>query len=103
MAHRIHEPRWNEYKERNRTTVIYVDRELRGPFPDSARDVKRHCEQYVLEALEKLHLPPTTEFKWSRTAGCRCGCSPGFKLPGYHGRSIGVGYVKPPKQLELWS
>lgn len=25
--------------------------------------------------------PETVELEWSRTAGCSCGCSPGFKLP----------------------
>lgn len=38
------------------------------------------------EILERLGIPTETKAAWSQTAGCGCGCSPGFVLdwqPGY--------------------
>lgn len=36
--------------------------------------------------LTRLELPVTIKARWSRTAGCGCGCSPGFILSASTGR-----------------
>jgi len=43
---------------------------------------KRHVLEETLVAL-KLDIPPE-DIAWSRTAGCGCGCSPGFLIKGGH-------------------
>lgn len=43
----------------------------------------------IADALKQAGLDPATTVRWSRTAGCSCGCSPGFiadrafRGPGY--------------------
>lgn len=54
---------------------------------DSAWDAYNHLivanKQALLEhALKLIEAPDTAKYRWSRKAGCACGCSPGFVVEG---------------------
>lgn len=46
------------------------------------------------EVVKQLDLPEETKFRWSRKAGCSCGCSPGFvcKTDALNGQNVFVDY-----------
>ena len=49
--------------------------------------VKRHVNNYTIVALTSLF--PNDTFKFSQKAGCKCGCSPGFRLTHSNASTVG--------------
>lgn len=61
---------------RNGRARIYILREGKPVAPDRA--FIREARKTVTEVLEMWGLTDGRVYGWRRTAGCRCGCSPGF-------------------------
>ena len=54
------------------------------------RPIKLYREM-LCEALDQMGVDrERVEFRWSRTAGCGCGCSPGFIIDGYDDKLYNV-------------
>lgn len=49
-------------------------------FSRRNRPVSEYRKNILPEVLKSQGLPADTKIKWSQTAGCQCGCSPGFVL-----------------------
>jgi hypothetical protein len=100
--HTIQVSRTREYRKR---TIVYVDYELAagvrnltvGDDLENRRRMKERIKEYrryVPAALEALGVGRDAPFHWSRKAGCKCGCSPGFVVDGYRGSVVHVGARK---------
>lgn len=77
-------------------TVIYVWTEGETILENLA---SRRCKPYTAykEMLEphlaSLGVPPGAELSWDQKAGCKCGCSPGFRLKVRDASQTGFHYV----------
>lgn len=85
---------WRDHKYRNRATRLYVwikDETIWENLQN--RRVRPYTvwrKEIVPTVLQALELPADTKVRWSRKAGCSCGCSPGFILPDYHTFDVSV-------------
>lgn len=93
-------------------TRVYVSGSLRWPSDDMAQCSNPGCAgcdkcnafkaqfradvKVTREALESL-LPDLGGLRFSRTAGCRCGCSPGFIAKAHRGQDIYITLVALPE------
>ena len=59
---------------------------------------KKIINQAVKDGLMDKSL--AEELKWSRTAGCRCGCSPGWMSRDYKRQTIWLKVISPSKDQE---
>jgi len=90
--------RYAEYvRGADRKTRVYLfagDRETHQVFDAlPTRQMQKLRRQVLREALEAEGLDPNTKARWSRTAGCSCGCSPGFILEGDTGKDIFADFI----------
>ena len=60
---------------------------------------KRIISQAVRDGLLDTDL--AKELKWSRKAGCACGCSPGWKARDYRRQSVWLTVTSPSKEEEM--
>ncbi len=90
---------WSEKRrEQNKRTIIYVhptnfnvmeDFMLRmGLKNETCRDRGRLYRRFVPAALEALGLESDRKVSWRQTAGCGCGCSPGFVVADCRGKTV---------------
>jgi hypothetical protein len=59
---------------------------------------KRIIDQAVQDGLLDRNL--AEELRWSRKAGCQCGCSPGWKSRDYRRQSLWLTVTSPSKEQE---
>lgn len=87
------EKRPNRDSRRSKTR-IYVWAEKESVLENLANRRSRPHQLYkkhvMAEILERANLPVVTKVRWSQTAGCSCGCSPGFIVDGSYGWNIFV-------------
>lgn len=79
----------NAPSRKDRVYIDFEDETLLENF--SRRDAKpsRDFKEFVLDELVRArHIEDETTLSWSRTAGCGCGCSPGFIASSRKGRVI---------------
>ena len=105
----------NDYKGRRKDGRFYVESNL-GDLPDAwfarhdlwsvkfpsktwkriLRRVNRTINRTILD-----NEPTVTKCSYSRKAGCRCGCSPGYIVKhGYFGKSVHVKITYPDSTLD---
>jgi len=88
----------NDYEVRTKRTTVYseyfseqkgstlevADNEWRRQYfwnnTDLGDALDRMFHRKLTAALKRAF--PDADLRWSRTAGCKCGCSPGWKLAG---------------------
>lgn len=77
---------YTNHREYNKAPRIFIS--LKYPtkdvsvhqYLDDRRSITpKEIRPFVIEELKKNGIHPI-EMRWSRKAGCRCGCSPGFIL-----------------------
>jgi hypothetical protein len=85
-------PEKYRYRDRNKHTVVYFfhkgETVLEGFGNRAARPVDVY-RPFLKTVAEKLGVPEKS-FRWSRKAGCSCGCSPGFVCREDRGRDVFV-------------
>jgi hypothetical protein len=93
---------WNGITER-------PDYSVKGNDPDNDKQWRKYnkaeleiqrviINQAVEAGLIKKDI--AEELKWSRTAGCSCGCSPGWKAKDYGRQTIWLTVTSPSKEQE---
>ena len=80
---RTYNPRFETWRQYNAKPRLYVwlDRETLGDNLVN-RTTRPHklYRKHLAEMFNQLGLPAETKARWLQTAGCSCGCSPGFVL-----------------------
>ncbi len=78
-----------------RKTRIYIFEEGENTIRDQVGDDLRSAQQIYKIMLEQLLIQEgvienKNQLRWSSTAGCSCGCSPGFIVNGSYGKEVFV-------------
>jgi hypothetical protein len=81
----------------------------KGEFPEIDKEWRRYNKaelqiekKIIAKAVQDglLDAELAKELKWSRKAGCSCGCSPGWKSRDYRRQSIWLTVISPSKEQE---
>jgi len=85
-----------EYSRKGDNPVL--DKEWRKYNKAELATQKRIIDQAVKDGL--IDADFVKELKWSKKAGCACGCSPGWKARDYRRRSMWLHCTAPSKERE---
>ncbi len=81
-------------KEKSKKVRVYIFTDGENIMDDLMNRRSRPCDEYRKEVmpgvLKEMGLPTDTKFSWKQNAGCRCGCSPGFIIPGVLDKQVFV-------------
>jgi len=70
---------WRQFNAKPRIYVWTEGETVLENFGNRAARPSTLYRKYALPAVrEKFGIPANVKISWSRTAGCSCGCSPGF-------------------------
>lgn len=90
---------WNKQPEySHKGEDLELDKEWRKYNKAELKIQKRIIDQAVQDGLLDKDL--AQELKWSRKAGCACGCSPGWKSRDYRRQSLWLTVTSPSKEQE---
>jgi hypothetical protein len=86
VQRQMHRTSANEFYSKSRVYVFIADRDPRDGSDESLTAYKKTMKQFATVALTQLaslvpadvlQIAANGKFRYSRTAGCSCGCSPG--------------------------